>query len=97
MAIAALDCYNAGAISWVPALISTTYWVPVLTMRTGNRKVSTSELACTAGSYHAGDECNHLSNYSKAMSELAVIPDSSAFSRSISTIPSFLTKGERSA
>jgi hypothetical protein len=69
----------------------------MLTIGTRNRKVSTSELACTAGLYHGSDECNHLSNYFKAISELAALPNFSGLRRSISIVPSFLIKGERSA
>ena len=97
MATATRACYNTGAISWVPAVISTTYWVSVLTVRTPNRKVSTSAAAGAIGPRRKTDNGNHLSKYSRAISELAFQPDLSGLRCSVFLIPSFLTKGERSA
>ena len=97
MAIAAPPCYNAGAVSWVPALISTTYCVPMLTMGTRNRKVSSSELPVAVGVCYGTDRCNHLSNYYKTVSEPTVMPKFVGWRGSTSIVPSFLNKGERSA
>jgi hypothetical protein len=71
MASNRLACCNAGAISWVPVVISTTYWVPVLTMLTLNRKVSTSATAGLVFQNRQTDRCNHLSKPRSTILEFA--------------------------
>jgi hypothetical protein len=69
----------------------------MLTMRTRNRKVSSSELSVAVSVCYGTDRCNHLSNYYKAVSEPAVMPKFVGLGGSTSIVPSFLNKGERSA
>src|SRR5689334_11895802 len=73
MATVSLICCNTGAISCVPDTISTIYWVSVLTAKTPNRKVSTSQLSDAAALGGGVGRWNHLSKYLLLILELPLL------------------------
>src|SRR5579872_3092230 len=88
------SCYNAGAISWVRDIISTTYWVSVLTNAIPNRKVSTSQTAGGVAYGCAADRWNHLSKYPSAILEQAGFLVRSDLRRSVSSLALLRNLGE---
>ena len=64
-------CRNVGAIPWVVVVISTTYWVSVLTVKKPNRKVGLSQLAGSLAIGLRVDRWNHLSQHPSMLSEFA--------------------------
>src|SRR5579862_6445226 len=101
MATTLASCCNAGATSWVLALISTTYCVPVLTCLVRRRKVTTSQAAAFVSESGTTDRWNQLSKHLLSSSEttslFAVIIGSPSFPSFSRFHFSLSTQGERSA
>jgi hypothetical protein len=81
MTISVRACSNSGAISWVPAAISTTYCVPLLTWVTAHRKLSRSFPSLAASVRGQNDRYNHLSQYDAVALKLTAYRPESRVSR----------------
>jgi hypothetical protein len=96
MAVLLAVCRNAGAIWWVPAVISTTYWVPVLTFIIPNRKVSWLLMFGALMTQISNSGRNHVRQQSSAVNFGRQMMFAAARRFAMLT-PSFLTLGECSA
>jgi hypothetical protein len=97
MALKIGTCYIPGAISWVVASISTTYWVAVLTRQIPGLKVGSLQLAGRMGVFHWTNRWNHLSKHRSITSESASLCVFSGLRGSVFPVSSSLAEGERSA
>lgn len=89
MIVSVRTCSNSGATSWVPAAISTTYCVPLLTQATANRKLSRSLSSLASSIVGQSDRCNHLSQHDAMALKLTAPRPESRVSR-FTVLPSFL-------
>jgi hypothetical protein len=94
MAAVTCACCNSGAISWVPVLISTTYWVALLTAAARNRKVSTFPPAETRVQNGRRDRCNHLSKHLSEISARHYLRVSPVAGSAVFQASSFWAQGE---